>query len=109
MTLERSGAPAGMGVMGDSVAPRRLGGKQVLSGTVRALIRESDIAVGLGELQEKYGTVEIGSYPFFRKNQVGANLVMRGTDAEMLERVVVDLKALIRDLGAEPVDERQQT
>lgn len=107
--LVMAGVPAVMEAMIDSVAPRLLGGKPVLSRTVMALIRESDIAVGLGALQEKYSTVEIGSYPFFRKNQVGANLVMRGTDAEMLERVVVDLKALIRDLGAEPVDERQQT
>jgi hypothetical protein len=30
---------------------------------------------------------------------------MRGTDADVLEQVVEDLKVLIRDLGAEPLDE----
>ena len=104
--LGMAGVPVVMRSMIDSVAPRLVGGKPVLSRTVMALVRESDIADGLGALQERYGSVEIGSYPFFRKNKVGANLVMRGTDTDLLEQAVTDLKALIRDLGAEPIDEQ---
>ncbi len=103
--LVMAGVPVVMRSMIDSVAPRLAGGKPVLSRTVTALIRESDIADGLGALQDKYGTVEIGSYPFFRKNKVGANLVMRGTDAEVLDQVAADLRMLVRDLGAEPIEE----
>jgi molybdenum cofactor synthesis domain-containing protein len=106
--LVMAGVPVVMKAMIDSVAPRLLGGKPVLSRTVMGLVRESDIAIGLGELQDKYPTVEIGSYPFFRKNQVGANLVIRGTDADLLEDVVIDLKGLIIGLGAEPVYEPQK-
>jgi len=103
--LVMAGVPIVMKSMIDSVAPRLIGGKPVLSRTVTALVRESDIAVGLENVQDKYSSVEIGSYPFFRKNMVGSNLVMRGTDADVLEQVVEDLKVLIRDLGAEPLDE----
>lgn len=103
--LVMAGIPVVMKSMIDNVAPRLKGGKPVLSRTVTALIRESDIAVGLEDLQTKYQAVEIGSYPFFRKNVVGANLVMRGTDADVLEQVVADLELLIRDLGAELLDE----
>ncbi len=103
--LVMAGVPVVMKSMIDSVAPRLIGGNPVLSRTVTALVRESDIAIGLENIQSKYDTVEIGSYPFFKKNMVGANLVLRGTDAALLEQVVGDLKSLIRDLGAEPLDE----
>lgn len=102
--LVMAGVPVVMRSMLDSVAPRLVGGKPVLSRTVTALIRESDIADGLGALQDKYDTVEIGSYPFFRKNKVGANLVARGTDADVLDQVVTDLRVLVRGLGAEPIE-----
>lgn len=102
--LVMAGIPVVMQSMIDSVAPRLIGGKPVLSRSVMALVRESDIADGLSALQDKYSTVEIGSYPFFRKNKVGANLVMRGTDADVLDQVVLDLKVLVRELGADPVE-----
>ncbi|NQV20309.1 MAG: competence/damage-inducible protein A [Rhodospirillales bacterium] len=104
--LVMAGVPVVMRSMIDSVAPRLIGGKPVLSRSVMALVRESDIADGLSALQDKYSTVEIGSYPFFRKNKVGANLVMRGTDTDVLDQVVIDLKVLVRELGAEPVEDR---
>jgi hypothetical protein len=35
---------------------------------------------------------------------VGANLVVRGTDADVLDQVVTDLRALVRGLGVEPIE-----
>lgn len=104
--LVMAGVPVVMQSMLDSVVPRLTGGKPVLSRSVMALVRESDIADGLSALQDKYATVEIGSYPFFRKNKVGANLVMRGTDMGVLDQVVLDLMALVRDLGVEPIEDQ---
>ena len=42
---------------------------------------------------------QIGSYPFFREGRVGANFVVRSTDAAVLERCVADLAQSLEAAG----------
>ena len=83
---------------------RLVGGPAILSRTVSGFIAEGTIAAGLGALQDRYGQLEIGSYPFFRQGRFGASFVLRGTDAAAIAAAAEELKTLIRDLGAEAME-----
>ena len=65
---------------------------------------ESQIAGGLAAVQDEHPDVDVGSYPFYRKDGFGTNLVIRGTDESELEPIVEKLKVLIVDEGGEPQD-----
>src|SRR5690606_22747425 len=99
-----AGVPAIMQAMFDGVKGRLAGGAKVHSITVPAVIAEGTIAAGLGELQGRYAELDIGSYPFFRIGKFGTSLVLRGTDEGVLARAAEELRALIRSLGADPLD-----
>ena len=55
-------------------------------------------------MQDEHPDVDVGSYPFYRKDGFGTNLVIRGTDESELETIVEKLKVLIVDEGGEPQD-----
>ena len=79
-------------------------GVVVRSRSVTAFVAESQIAKGLGAVQDRYPQVDIGSYPFQRQERFGTTLVMRGSDEAELEAALAEVVALIRALGAEPED-----
>jgi hypothetical protein len=72
---------------------------------VPAFIAEGTIAHDLGALQGRFPELDIGSYPFFRMGKFGTSLVLRGTDEAKLALAAAELKALIRTLGAQPLDQ----
>ena len=43
------------------------------------------MAPGLKRVQEAHASVQMGSYPYFEKNKLGTNLVLRCTDAAQLD------------------------
>ncbi len=99
-----AGVPAIMRAMFDGIKAGLVGGAPVQAVTVPAFLAEGAIAKDLGALQARFPELDIGSYPFFRGGKFGTSLVLRGTDAEMLARAAVELRTLIRELGAEPLD-----
>jgi molybdenum cofactor synthesis domain-containing protein len=99
-----AGVPMVMRAMFDGVKGRLVGGQPLVSRTIGAYLGEGVIAAGLGKLQERYPMLEIGSYPFFHLGRYGASFVMRGTETAVIEAAAVELRALIRNLGAEPVE-----
>jgi molybdenum cofactor synthesis domain-containing protein len=99
-----AGVPAICRAMFDGLKGRLRTGDKVLSVTISGHVGEGVIAKGLGELQERYPVLEIGSYPFFRQGRFGASFVLRGTDEAVLQSAAVELRALIRSLGAEPIE-----
>ena len=71
--------------------------------TLEADMPEGKIAAGLGRLQKDHPDVAIGSYPFYREgaaNPFGAQLVIRGRDADAVQRVVAALERMLGELGA---------
>lgn len=77
------------------------GGAPVLSRTVACNQKEGDIAFALGDVQKKYETVDIGSYP--RDGQTPSLLlILRGTEVPALEAAANDVAALVRARGEEP-------
>ena len=75
-----AGVPIIMRAMFDGFKHRLAGGRPLRSRTVSAFIREGDLAAPVGELQERYADVEIGSYPFVRDERLGVSIVFRGPD-----------------------------
>ncbi len=65
------------------------------------LLRESEIAGPLEEIARAHPEIEIGSYPFSREGGYGANLVVRGTDRELVDAVLEEIIATMQAAGAE--------
>ncbi len=93
-----AGVPRIMQVMLDDVAPRLRTGRKLLTRTVRVERPEGDVAPGLGRVQNEHPDVPMGSYPFFFKDKLGTNLVLRSADEEKLEDA---MKAIWRMLDEE--------
>ena len=78
------------------------GGLPLIAETIGCWVPESEIAVLLRDAERAHEGCQIGSYPFFREGKVGANFVVRSTDASALaacvETVVEGLNALGREV-----------
>ncbi|MEZ5833306.1 MAG: molybdopterin-binding protein [Dongiaceae bacterium] len=103
-----AGVPSVCRAMFDGVKGRLTTGDKVLSVTISGHVGEGVIAKGLGELQDRFAMLEIGSYPFYRQGRFGASFVLRGTDQAALKSAAEQLRALIRSLGAEPIEGEPQ-
>lgn len=90
-----AGIPKIMQAMLDNVAPELTTGTPILSITVRAECRESDVASGLQEIALAYPQVSIGSYPFFENGVLGTNLVLRSRDDIALSAAHTDVIGLV--------------
>jgi molybdenum cofactor synthesis domain-containing protein len=96
-----AGIPKVAEAMFQSMKHRLVGGEPVLSRTVRTNLPEGIIAEPLGKLQQRYGDLDIGSYPAFRNGQPSVSLVLRGTDDARLRAAVVELMDTIRAMNGE--------
>ena len=99
-----AGVPRIAQAMFDGLKGGLKGGDPVLSRTVSGYIGEGVIAKDLGALQDRHPVLEIGSYPFFRQGKFGASFVIRGTGKAEIDAAAVELHAIIKNLGAEPID-----
>ena len=96
-----AGVPKIMQAMMDQVAPRLARGPVMQSRKVEFLGGEGDIAKPLGEIQERFPSVVIGSYPFESPSGFATNLVLRSRDDAALDRALVEVRALAARLTAE--------
>lgn len=99
-----AGIPRVMQQMVDSLAGKLRRGATVRSRSVTAYLTESQVARRLGQIQDAYPHIDLGSYPFHREDRYGTTLVMRGTDEPGLDAMLDAVSRLITELGAEPVD-----
>jgi len=99
------GVPRIMQAMFDGYKHHLAGGAEVKSISITSAVQEGRAAKQLGELQEKYPDVEMGSYPFVRDGKVGTSLVARSADLERLDEAAEGIRQIIRNLGGEPIDD----
>src|SRR3984885_828147 len=97
-----AGIPRVMQAMFDSVRPTLTGGPPVLSRTVGCDLPEGAIAKGLGAVQARYGDVDIGSSPFYRRGIFGTSLVLRGREPARLDQAAQEVMAMVKELGGNP-------
>lgn len=98
------GVPIIMQAMFAGITDRLTGGAPILTANVATSLGEGAIAEELGQLQNNYADISIGSYPYFKKGKLGVNLVLRSTDAERLAQLQEALKLMIKRLRGEIVE-----
>ena len=99
-----AGVPHIAAGMLDALTGKLEGGLPVVSRTLGCWVAESEIADLLGDTERAHAGVAIGSYPFFREGRVGANFVVRATDAALVDRCVAVLAEGLAARGFEAVD-----
>ena len=101
-----AGVPMIMQGMLSTLTKERLGGGDpVRSRAVGAYLSEGEVAGQLGKIQSLHPNVDLGSYPFYREEGYGTNLVMRGTDESELDEMLDEVKGMIIGFGAKPLEE----
>ncbi len=98
-----AGIPAINRAMLESVRHKLVGGRKIESRSLRVNLPEGAIAKGLGEIQDSFPSIAIGSYPYHREGAFGVILVLRSDAIEDLERAFDSVFALVNELGGEAV------
>lgn len=93
-----AGVPKVMASMLEDLATRLEGGVKMVSRSVDCGVGESVVSAGLGELQEQYPDLKIGSYPQLGQQPVYAQLVVRGADPVMVEEAIEKVAQLVAKL-----------
>jgi molybdenum cofactor synthesis domain-containing protein len=99
-----AGVPHITAGMLDALTGTLEGGAPLLSHQIGCWVAESEIAALLRDTEKAHEGCQIGSYPFFRDGRVGANFVVRTTDAHMLSQCTEALKSGLQGLGYQAVD-----
>ena len=94
-----AGVPHITSQMLDSLTGTLEGGAPLLSETIGCWVPESEVADILREVEKAHANCSIGSYPFFRDGKVGANFVIRSTDAADLASCADTLCEALGDAG----------
>jgi molybdenum cofactor synthesis domain-containing protein len=98
-----AGVPHITAMMLDALSGSIEGGKPLLSETLGCWVAESEVAELLRATEKAHEGCQIGSYPFFREGKVGANFVVRSTEAQALQACLADLESRLTDAGRTPV------
>ncbi len=99
------GVPNILQAMFDGYKHNLAGGDPVQSVSITVSLPEGVMAAPLGQLQDDHARVEFGSYPFVRHGKVGTCLVARSANKAALDAAESALRAMINDLGAEPIED----
>lgn len=98
-----AGVPHITSMMLEALSGTLPGGRPLLSETVGCWVAESEVSELLRETEREHDGCQIGSYPFFRDGRVGANFVVRSTDARRLSACVAALAAGLAERGFAPI------
>jgi molybdopterin-biosynthesis enzyme MoeA-like protein len=94
-----AGVPHIAAQMLDALTGTLEGGAVLLTETVGGMIKESEVADILREVEKAHANCSIGSYPFFRDGRVGANFVIRSTDPDDLQSCLDTLCEALGEAG----------
>ena len=94
-----AGVPHITAQMLDALTGTLEGGAPLLTETIGCWVPESEVADVLREVEKGHANCSIGSYPFFRDGKVGANFVIRSTDAGDLQSCVDTLSEALGEAG----------
>ncbi len=94
-----AGVPHITAGMLDALTGTLEGGAPLLSHQVGCWCAESEVSGLLANTEKAHEGCQIGSYPFFREGKVGANFVVRSTDAANLRACCDALQAGLGELG----------
>lgn len=90
-----AGVPSIMRSMFEEVKKHLKHGNPIISKSIEVEISENSIAQEFSDLQDKYNTIEMGSYPFKGELSWGTSLVLRGDDEELIDVAMEELLEII--------------
>lgn len=96
-----AGVPKVMQAMMEAIVPTLSTGPKVEGRTVEFLGGEGEVAKGLSDIQKRFASVSIGSYPFEMAQGFGTNLVLRSRDVDALEQATQAVEAHAAELVAQ--------
>lgn len=94
-----AGVPHITAGMLDALSGELEGGAPLVADTIGAWAPESEVADLLRRAERAFEGVAIGSYPFFREGRVGANFVVRATDATSVAACIAEVTAGLEAAG----------
>ena len=94
-----AGVPSIMQAMLEHVIVDITPGEPILTNTVGCDLMESVLAEKLGVVQERYESVDIGSYPSYRGGISNVSVVLRGTDKEAIANATREVFQAVEELG----------
>jgi molybdenum cofactor synthesis domain-containing protein len=92
-----AGVPEIMQAMLDGLADRLIGGPPILTASVSTNLTESKLAAGMSKVQDECTEVSIGSYPYFKRGELGVNIVLRSTDKSLLLKQLALITTLVEE------------
>ncbi|MGI9464217.1 MAG: competence/damage-inducible protein A [Aestuariivirgaceae bacterium] len=95
-----AGVPKIMQAMLEEAAPKLRSGIEMASATITVRIAEGDLGGPLADIQARYDTVSIGSYPFEAGSGFGANIILRSRDADRLAAAEREVQEMVKALTA---------
>ena len=90
------GVPSILKSMLGELNDKIVGGKKILSETINLRTVESEIALPLEKVQNKFSNIEIGSYPFFKQGKIGVSVVIRSTEKNFIMECSKEIKNFIK-------------
>jgi len=99
-----AGVPNIAGAMLAALDGKLEGGRPIVSVTVRAHAAESDVAELLKRVQDEHPGISIGSYPFYREGNFGADFVVRSDDEALANACAEELRKRLEGQGIEVVE-----
>jgi molybdenum cofactor synthesis domain-containing protein len=99
-----AGVPRIMQAMFEGLSSRLAGGPPIVSRAVHASgVAEGRLAEGLAAIQARRPGIDLGSYPYYRATGGGVAIVAKGPDPAAVEAAIGAVTALMREVGAAPV------
>ncbi|HMM09757.1 MAG TPA: molybdopterin-binding protein [Paracoccus solventivorans] len=92
-----AGVPSVFRSMVEAIVPQLATGRPMQSATIEVLRPESEVAEDLRAVADAHPSLSLGSYPFRDDRGYGTNVVVRGLDADEVERARA---ALVERFGA---------
>lgn len=99
-----AGVPNIAAAMLEALDGKLEGGRPMVSVTVRAHAAESDVAALLKQVQDEHPGVSIGSYPFYREGNFGADFVVRSDDKALATACAEELRRRLEAAKIEVVE-----
>lgn len=96
-----AGIPGIMRGMLEGLRGELAGAAPMQSGAVTVFAPESEMADALAAIQADNPEVAIGSYPFFRQGRIGAALVVRASEPDVIVPVLAAIRSAAEAIGAE--------
>jgi molybdenum cofactor synthesis domain-containing protein len=99
-----AGVPKIMQAMFEALEPKMPEGTPIAMRAVHGMgLMEGSIAAPLSAIQDRYPTVDLGSYPFRRDSAGGVAIVAKGTDIALLDQAIAEAKKMIEATGIPPI------